>query len=264
MRRVLTEADPGFVAGCLASGLSSGEGVIAQVRDQLDDTEDHAPADKRRLVLEQEFAQVLKVLSREGNTLSPIVRQAWDAEALQTMVRNNPLRATAAHVGIIGHITKDELLRYLTATELANGFSNRFLVLAVDRSKLLPFGSAIDDAQLAELPDAVRRALRFAGTDRPLAFDQPRAIGGSRLPGAVGQPALARGGRHGTGRSARRPSRVDLRTPGLLGPHRPPAPRGRLAVWRYSADSARGSSATASATLPPTTSGRPPRSAPPG
>jgi hypothetical protein len=89
VRRVLAEADPAFVTGCLASGLSSGEGLIAQV---------------------------LKVLSREGNTLSPIVRHAWDGDPLQTMVRNNPLRASAGHIGIVGHITKDELLRYLTAT----------------------------------------------------------------------------------------------------------------------------------------------------
>ena len=122
-------------------------------------------------MLEQEFAQVLKVLSREGNTLSPIVRQAWDGDALQTMVRNNPLRASAAHVGIVGHITKDELLRYLTATELANGFQNRFLLIAVDRSKLLPFGSALDAGQLAEVRDAVRLGLRFAGAPRALPLD---------------------------------------------------------------------------------------------
>ena len=81
--------------------------------------------DKRRLVVEPEFAQTLKVLAREGNTLSAIVRQAWDGEPLQTIVRNDPLRATDAHIGIVGHITRAELLRYLTATELANGFANR-------------------------------------------------------------------------------------------------------------------------------------------
>jgi hypothetical protein len=172
VRRILTEADPDFVQGCLASGLSSGEGLIAQVRDPVDQADSDAPADKRRLVLEQEFAQVLKVLSREGNTLSPIVRQAWDGDALQTMVRNNPLRASAAHIGIVGHITKDELLRYLAATELANGFLNRFLLIAVDRSKLLPFGSALDGEHLAEIRDALRLALRFAAAHRELPLDR--------------------------------------------------------------------------------------------
>ena len=171
VRRALAEADPDFVNGCLASGLSSGEGLISQVRDPVDKADASAPVDKRRLVLEQEFAQVLKVLSREGNTLSPIVRQAWDGDALQTMVRNNPLRASAAHIGIVGHITKDELLRYLTATELANGFFNRFLLIGVDRSKLLPFGSALDADQLVKVRDAVRLALRFAGAHRALPLD---------------------------------------------------------------------------------------------
>jgi hypothetical protein len=172
VRRVLEQADPDFTHRCLVGGLSSGEGLIAQVRDPIDDTDRDGPADRRRLVLEQEFAQVLKVLSREGNTLSPIVRQAWDGDALQTMVRNNPLRATDAHIGVIGHITKDELLRYLTATELANGFFRRFLLIAVDRSKLLPFGSSIAAHELADLGDRVGLALRFASAHRPLTFDE--------------------------------------------------------------------------------------------
>ena len=81
-------------------------------------------------VLEPEFAQVMKVLAREGNTLSPVVRNSWDSKRLQSLVRNAPLRASAAHVGIVAHITKDELLRYLNATELANGFFNRNADLA--------------------------------------------------------------------------------------------------------------------------------------
>ena len=170
IRRLLANADPAF-SRCLVGGLSSGEGLIAQVRDPVDEHDAQALSDKRRLVVEPEFAQTLKVLAREGNTLSAIVRQAWDGEPLQTIVRNDPLRATAAHIAIVGHITRDELLRYLTATELANGFANRFLVIAVKRSKLLPFGGALDGAQFAELRDSVRLALRFAQQHRPITFD---------------------------------------------------------------------------------------------
>jgi hypothetical protein len=170
VRRLLEDADPAFTR-CLVGGLSSGEGLISQVRDPLDAEDAQAPADKRRLVVEPEFAQVLKVLAREGNTLSAIVRQAWDGEPLQTIVRNDPLRATDAHIAIVGHITRDELLRYLTATELANGFANRFLLVGVERSKLLPFGGALDGAQFAEIRDTVRLALRFAQEHRPITFD---------------------------------------------------------------------------------------------
>jgi hypothetical protein len=239
VRRALAEADPDFVQGCLASGLSSGEGLISEVRDPVDDADADAPVDKRRLVLEQEFAQVLKVLSREGNTLSPIVRQAWDGDTLQTMVRNNPLRASAAHIGIVGHITKDELLRYLTATELANGFFNRFLLIAVERSKLLPFGSALDADQLAAVRDAVRLGLRFAGAHRPLPLDPAARERWLEIYSylSAGQPGLAGAA---TARAEAHVVRLALIYALLdysdtIGLEHLEA---GLAVWRYSADSA--------------------------
>jgi hypothetical protein len=168
---LVAAADPEFVGSRLVSGLSSGEGLIAEVRDPLNDADTAAPADKRLLVLEPEFAQVMKVLAREGNTLSPVVRNSWDSKRLQSLVRNAPLRASAAHVGIIAHITKDELLRYLNATELANGFFNRFLLVAVRRSKLLPFGGSLADTELDRLKTQITSAVAHARTCGQLTFD---------------------------------------------------------------------------------------------
>jgi len=238
VRRLLADADQTFT-DCLVGGLSSGEGLIAQVRDPLDDNDSQAPADKRRLVVEPEFAQTLKVLAREGNTLSAIVRQAWDGEPLQTIVRNDPLRATGASISIVGHITRDELLRYLTATELANGFANRFLLVGVERSKLLPFGGALDGKQFAEIRDTVRLALRFAREHRPIAFDdtaRERWIEiyeqlSSVRPGLAGA-ATARAEAH-TVRLALIYALLDLSERICL-EHLEAA----LAVWRYSASSA--------------------------
>ena len=161
------------------SGLSSGEGLIAQVRDPIDTSDTDAPTDKRRLVVEAEFAQVMKVLAREGNTLSPVVRNAWDGKRLQTISRNSPLQATDAHIGIIGHITKDELLRYLAATELANGFFNRFLVIAVQRSKLLPLGGQLSGQELDHVRDRVGAALRHHEPRLRCRSPTPRASAGS-------------------------------------------------------------------------------------
>jgi len=168
------------------------------------------------------------------------MRQAWDGDALQTMVRNNPLRATEAHVGVIGHITKDELLRYLTATELANGFQNRFLLIAVDRSKLLPFGSALDADQLAQVRDAIRLGLRFAGEHRALPLDslaRERWIEiyphlSAAEPGLAGA-ATARAEAHVV-RLALIYTLLDCSA--TIGHEHLEA---ALAVWRYSADSAR-------------------------
>ena len=147
-----------------------------------------------------------------------------------------------AHVGIIGHITKDELLRYLTATELANGFFNRFLLIAVERVQA---AAVRRRARRARARRAPRRrsalALRFAGTDAALTFDAAARERWIDIYAelSAGQPGLA-GAATGTRRSARRPPRADLRTPRPLRAD-PPAStsRPRSAVWRYSADSAR-------------------------
>jgi len=67
-----------------------------------------------------------------------------DGRTLQNLTKNSPARATGAHISSIGHITADELRRYLTATESANGFGNRQLWICTKRSKLLPEGGTID------------------------------------------------------------------------------------------------------------------------
>jgi hypothetical protein len=80
------------------NGLSSGEGLIYQVRDKRmsvnkdGDTvvDDPGADDKRLFVLEGEFAGVLKVATREGNTLSAIIRTAWDVGKLSTLTKNSP------------------------------------------------------------------------------------------------------------------------------------------------------------------------------
>jgi hypothetical protein len=130
-------------------GLSSGEGLIYAVRDavqewnksaQAQETVDPGAADKRLLIDEREFASALAVMDRQGSTLSPIIRHAWDGIPLGTLTRNSPLKATGAHISIVGHITEEELRGRLTRTDAASGFGNRFLFACVRRSKLLPFG----------------------------------------------------------------------------------------------------------------------------
>jgi hypothetical protein len=148
---LLRSVDPGWVENRVANGLSTGEGLIYVVRDRVvgvdeDGNEfvaDEGVPDKRLFVVEGEFASMLKVMARQGNTLSPVIRQTYDDEVLQTMTKNSPMRASETHVTITGHITKLELLRYTTETETANGFANRFMFLLVQRSKELPFGGGM-------------------------------------------------------------------------------------------------------------------------
>ena len=160
--RALFSELPGWISD--VNGLSSGEGVKYHVRDAVEGKGgaggDPGVEDKRLLVIEPEFAQVLRTSSRNGNTLSAVIRAAWDTGALQTLTKNDPITATGAHISIIGHITKDELQLELAETDKANGFANRFLYVCVKRSKQLPFGGGeISPTTVVEL----RRRLSEAG-----------------------------------------------------------------------------------------------------
>src|SRR5262245_65996869 len=101
-------------------------------------------------------------MKREGNTLSAVLRSAWDSGNLNTMTKNSPVRATNAHISIIGHITRAELRRLLTETESANGFANRFLWLAVRRSKCLPEGGNMESQNLNDLVMRLFKAIELA------------------------------------------------------------------------------------------------------
>jgi len=152
-------------------GLSSGEGLINEVRDPVEkwnakekvsETIDPGIADKRLMIFEAEFASALSVCERHGNTLSPLIRKAWDGGKLATMTRTAPLCATGAHISIIGHVTVDELKARLTRTDAANGFANRFLFPLVKRSKELPFGGELTDSQIQYLGERVRKMVGSA------------------------------------------------------------------------------------------------------
>jgi hypothetical protein len=188
VKRLLREADLEWADTRIVTGLSSGEGVIWAIREPVEAIKpdkdnkgamvrvqvDEGVKDKRLMVVEPEFASVLKVASRDGNTLTGVLRQAWDGGNLKTLTKNNSCEARNPHVSVIGHTTRDDLLRYLDRTDAANGFGNRFLWLCVKRSKLLPEGGAVDPAALAPLVAELGAAVRFARHfgEAPLARDR--------------------------------------------------------------------------------------------
>jgi hypothetical protein len=175
-KHIFREVDEEWAHRCLASGLSSGEGLIWHVRDPIEKPrkdkggvvdgemvlEDAGVTDKRLVAVETEFASTLKVMMRDGSTLSPTCRHAWDGDDLRTLTKNFPATSTGPHISIIAQVTQPELLRYLEATETANGFGNRFLWALVQRSKELPEGGrrVSLDAFIRRLQTAVSAARR--------------------------------------------------------------------------------------------------------
>jgi len=105
---------------------------------------------------------------REDRVISAL---AGVAERGTLLVVAEDLPDERVDIAIVGHITKDELLRFITATELANGFFNLFLVIAVQRSQELPFGGHLAGDELKRVRDRTLTALRFASLPRRLTFD---------------------------------------------------------------------------------------------
>ena len=95
----------------------------------------------------------------------------WRDPVRQASQIDLPAKATGAHVSLIGHITADELRRYLTATESANGFGNRHLWLCVDRSKLLPEGGRVNPNDWDILREELVAALGLAKATGELSRD---------------------------------------------------------------------------------------------
>ena len=129
VRQVMALADPEWETANIQSGLSSGEGVIYAVRDAVEkvgkdgtvERVDEGVADKRLMLVTEEFVSALSVMERAGNTLSPVLRDAWGTARLQTLTKNSPTKATGSHISIIAHTTDDELRARLTRIEMGTG-----------------------------------------------------------------------------------------------------------------------------------------------
>jgi phage/plasmid primase-like uncharacterized protein len=139
---------------------SSGEGIIFAVRDEVKRWNEKDQAwtvidpgisDKRLFVLDEEFAGILSQTKRDGNTLSMIIRNAWDNGNLDPLTKTSKTSATNAHVGWVSHVTIEELNAKLSDIETFNGFANRILWVCSRRSKIVPMPEPMDDTKLENI-----------------------------------------------------------------------------------------------------------------
>ena len=156
----------------VASGLSSGEGVIFHVRDPqygIDKKSgerivvDAGAEDKRLFIVQTEFSQPLEKTQRRGE--HPEQRAAGRLGrrlVLRTLTRTAPLVATAAHVSLIGHTTREDLRAHLGDLSIADGFGNRFMYVATQRVRDLPDPDELTEDVLHPIVDELRRVVAFA------------------------------------------------------------------------------------------------------
>ena len=182
VRDLLSRVDPFWLSTRVTGGLSTGEGLVFQIRDPRRDKKkakkgeegdadedgmvtvvvDQGVLDKRLVVLETEFAQPFKTMQREGNTLGIVLRNVWDHGTAGGLTKNDPSRVTNGHVTVIGHTTADECRSVVTDVQLANGLVNRHLFCCVTRSKLIADDPPDIDAELDRLARRFQRALHPA------------------------------------------------------------------------------------------------------
>ena len=72
---------------------------------------------------------------------------------------------------MLGHVSREELLRYLDRTDLANGFINRFLIVAAKRQRLLPAGGNVPSEVLEAFAARLRDVIAWAQQPRLLTRD---------------------------------------------------------------------------------------------
>ncbi len=152
--------------------LSSGEGLIYAVRDEIKAwhvdkktgkgqwiTVDPGVEDKRLFVLDEELAAALQCTRREGNTLSTVIRSAFDNGTLAPLTKTNRIQATGAHIGIVAHITIHELNKLLEEIQTINGFANRIMWICARRQKLVPIPEPMPEAELRKIQQVIIRLI---------------------------------------------------------------------------------------------------------
>ena len=147
-------------------GLSSGEGLAAAKADSLKIGRDETAieiTDKRFLIIESEFGNVLNMAERQGNTLSHVLRNGYDGKIIRPLTKRDRVCVTDPYFVLVGNITPGELCNHRqNAVMSVNGMLNRMLILWTSTTRRQPIPEPIDAASLSELSDRLMRCIMFA------------------------------------------------------------------------------------------------------
>ncbi|MFC1507968.1 hypothetical protein ACFL5R_01925 [Pseudomonadota bacterium] len=149
-------------------GLSTTEGIVADLRDESTDKNgDIIPGvnDKRRVYLEEEFANIFSKTQSSNSNLSATIRRLFDGGSLSPLIKHDRISCTDPHVSIIGHITPKEFLEKLTSNDLYNGFSNRFITLMGIPKPVIAFPTKLDKEAISHLSEELVSAVKWCNAE---------------------------------------------------------------------------------------------------
>ncbi|MFE1095873.1 DUF3987 domain-containing protein [Streptomyces smyrnaeus] len=159
----LNMLDKQFYDNETVRGLASGEALVRAVADPSYDEQQEAleageeleVGGRMAFVIDPEYGMTM-LRSSGGSTLSGHLRNAWDGGNLVNATKKETLKATTPHVAVLGHITPREFRSRMSDRELSGGTYNRYLILHVHQSKLLPPTVKTDEKKLRRLVDKLR------------------------------------------------------------------------------------------------------------
>jgi hypothetical protein len=131
----------------ISGGHQSGEAIIEDICDEVQGKNSEGETititpeqpDKRLLLVEEELSRIFRVQGRGGSIITHILRQCYDSpDVLAAKSRQSQLKSTGAHVSLIGHITPEELKSSMNNVEVYNGFANRIIWIASERTQDIP------------------------------------------------------------------------------------------------------------------------------
>jgi putative DNA primase/helicase len=143
--RLLGSVSPGFYRQHTLTGVGSGENLVRAVRD-VDRDDKGPPPEKDRLIADAELSALFKAASKDGSNLSEYLRKSYDSKLLRHS--SNTAGETVASAGsymvaVAGSITPADLARVITATDISNGWLNRFCLVWSEATASLPRGGRI-------------------------------------------------------------------------------------------------------------------------
>lgn len=169
-------------------GVSSGEGIIWLIRDPVVEevtnkgkiekkTIDKGVVEKEVILVEEEFSKLIKVSKRESNTVSEVLRTAFDSDDLQSISKEQPAKATAPLISLIGHITKEEFLQVYNVVDKSNGLFNRILWCHSARTNVIPTPKNFDEIDFSEIEIELNRLKDFieSGEESNVGFSEDGA-----------------------------------------------------------------------------------------
>lgn len=126
-----TAIEPTYVSRVVVDGVSSGEGLVSHLEHKQNSYKYEPTVG---LIYEEEYANLMAARGRDGSTLDPKLRTAFDGGPLSNRRSNDTKTVNPPYwlPGLIA-ITPDELVERTEAGALKSGSANRWLYLAVHR-----------------------------------------------------------------------------------------------------------------------------------